>query len=133
MSQENVEVVRRLNEAFNRGDTAGVAEHLAPDLFYIEKDAYLDTPPVLRGRDALLDAWAQFSGTFQDFRGDLEDLIDAGEWVVTVTHWRGTGTGSGVSIDQVEVIAWRVENGVAVEGRVFASPEEALEAAGVSE
>jgi ketosteroid isomerase-like protein len=50
MSQENVEIVRRLYEAFNRGDIVGAfAEFMDPDIVYFERDAYLDTPAVIGG------------------------------------------------------------------------------------
>ena len=35
MSQENVEIVRRGYEAFNRGDIEGVTRVLAPDFEYV--------------------------------------------------------------------------------------------------
>ncbi len=133
MSQENVEIVRRMNEAFNRGDMDAVAELLDLQIVYFEHGSNVDTPSVLHGRSALLEALGQFMEAFDDLVGDIEELVDAGDRVVTTTHWRGTGAGSGAAADLREVISWKVENGVAVEGRVFADRQEALEAAGLLE
>ena len=107
MSQENVHIIRRANEALNRGDIVGMAEFFAPNVVYFEREAYLDTPPVVRGREACVEAMSHFIEAFSDFNAELEELIDAGDCVVTVTHWRGSGAGSGASVDLREVIAWR--------------------------
>jgi ketosteroid isomerase-like protein len=133
MSQENVEIVRQANEAFNRGDVAAWTACFDPNVVYVEGDAYLDTPPVVRGRETLVRATWQFQEMFEDFRGDLEEVIDAGAWIVTVTHWRGSGAGSGASVDRRETIAWRIEAGLLIEGRVFANTQAALEAVAPSD
>jgi hypothetical protein len=75
----------------------------------------------------------EFVSAFPDFRGVIEKLAGAGDWVVTVTHWEGSGAGSGASVDLSEVIAWRFRDGLAIEGRVYGGWEEALEAVGLSE
>ena len=133
MSQENVHIIRRANEALNRGDIVGMAEFFAPNVVYFEREAYLDTPPVVRGREACVEAMSHFIEAFSDFNAELEELMDAGDCVVTVTHWRGSGAGSGASVDLREVIAWRFQEGLAIEGRVFATKQDALEAVGLSE
>ena|SRR5439155_2981515 len=134
MSEENVEIVRRTNEAFNHGDiVVALTDFMAPDIVYFELDAYLDTPAVVRGREACVKAMFDFISAFQEFRADIEDIADAGDWVITLTHWQGSGAESGASVDLREVIGWRLQDGLAVEGRVFASWQEALEAVGLSE
>lgn len=101
---------------------------MAPDVVYYAMAAYPDTPPVIRGREACVEAMSQFMEMFEAFKAEIEELIDAGDWVITVTHWQGSGAGTGASVDVREVIAWRIEAGVAIEGRVFADTKEALEA-----
>jgi ketosteroid isomerase-like protein len=134
MSQVNVEIVRRFYEAFNHGDIVGAfTEFLAPDIVYFEREAYLDTPAVVRGRQACVKAMSDFASTFEEFRADIEEIADAGDWVTTLTHWRGSGAGSGASVDLREVIGWRFQDGLVIEGRVFASWEEGLETVGLSE
>jgi ketosteroid isomerase-like protein len=129
MSQENVAIVRKLYAAWDRGDYAST-EFMAPDIVYFEKDAYLDTPPVIYGREACVKAMSEFASTFEEFKGEIERIADAGDWVVTLTHWQGSGAGSGASVDLREVVAWKLQGGLAIEGRVFGSWDDALEAAG---
>jgi ketosteroid isomerase-like protein len=129
-----MEITRRANEAFNRGDIVGAfAESMAPDIVYFERDAYLDTPPVIHGREACVKAMTEFASAFQEFKAEIQRIADAGDWVVTLNHWQGSGAGSGASVDLREVIAWRVQDGLAIEGRVFGSWDEALEGIGLSE
>jgi ketosteroid isomerase-like protein len=49
MSQENVEIVRRGNDAFNRGDFARLAESLHPDFEFRDLAHAADAPETLRG------------------------------------------------------------------------------------
>ena len=59
--------------------------------------------------------------------------MDAGDKVVCVQRWTGTGLGSDLSVDLEEVIVFTFENGKITEGRVYPDRASALEAAGLSE
>ena len=60
-------------------------------------------------------------------------MLDAGDKVVCVQRWTGTGRGSGLSVDLEEVIVLTFENGKIIEVRVYPDRASALEAAGLSE
>jgi len=47
VSQENVEITWRINEAFNRGDWDSWSSLIDPEIVYYEGESYLDTPPVM--------------------------------------------------------------------------------------
>jgi ketosteroid isomerase-like protein len=87
----------------------------------------------MHGREACVKAMTEFASAFQEFKAEIQRIADAGDWVVTLNHWQGSGAGSGASVDLREVIAWRVQDGLAIEGRVFGSWDEALEGIGLSE
>ena len=59
--------------------------------------------------------------------------MDAGDKVICVQRWTGTGRSSGLSVDLEEVIVLTFENGKIIEGRVCPDRASALEAAGVQE
>jgi ketosteroid isomerase-like protein len=132
MAQENVEIVWRINEAFNRGDWDSWSSLIDPEIVYYEGDSYLDTPPVM-GREQMREASESFIADLDGFRADIEELIDAGDRVLCMTRWRGTGRGSGLPVELLEAIVYTFRDGLLIEGRVFRDRAAALEAVGLSE
>ena len=82
MPQENVEVVRRGYEAFNRGDIDGVLEVLAPDFEYVATGAVPGVAGVYRGTAGFRQFAEAFWAEFDDPRIDVHELIDAGDQVL---------------------------------------------------
>jgi ketosteroid isomerase-like protein len=132
MSQENVEIMWRINEAFNRGDWDSWSSLIDPEIVYYEGVSYLDTPPVM-GREQMRKASESFIAELDGFRADIEELIDAGDRVLCVTRWSGTGRGSGLPVELLEAIVYMFRDGLLIEGRVFPDRAAALEAVGLSE
>ena len=134
MSQENVDALRRSNQAFNAGDLDRALELWDPRVVYHEQPGTpLDTAEVLRGLDQVRASLASYLAEFPDFHSEIDELMDAGDKVICVQRWTGTGRGSGLSVDLEEVIVFTFENGKIIEGRVYADRASALEAAGLSE
>ena len=76
-------------------------------------------------------AWTE---DYENWSIELERVIDAGEdRVVGVFHHRAIGKASGVPIELVQGFVWELEDGRVVRMRNYVTPEQALEAAGVSE
>ena len=81
MSQENVEIVRRLFDAFNEGalNPEGLLEYFTDDIDYRPVEGAPDDHGPIRGKEALR-AYAQdWLDTFDDFRHEPVELTDAGE------------------------------------------------------
>jgi ketosteroid isomerase-like protein len=133
MSQENVESMRRGLNAWRGGDTETIErlmdEFLAPD-FEIEP-LYFDG--TYRGREQLWQLWSDLDEFWDEYRLEIEDLVDLGEHVLAVSRVRGRGRGSGVPVNQRMWILWRFSGQRAVHAKSFASKAEALEAAGLRE
>lgn len=132
MSQENIEIVQRWIEAFNRGDVAGVLELADPDVAWWNRE---DDPgaPVSRGHDGLTTGMAELEESLAELRGEPKEFIDAGEYVVVPICVVGRGRGSGASFEGHEVHVFRLRNGKVIEGREYRERNEALEAVGLSE
>ena len=82
MSQHNVEIVRRANAAFNRGDYEGFAETLHPKVEFRDHAHAADVTETLTGTQALLSLLSAWRESFDDFRADISEYIDAGDNVV---------------------------------------------------
>ena len=125
MSQENVDVVRAIYEAWNAGS---FARHLIePDMEYVNP-SYAVEPGTSRDRRKL----AKIRDVYPNFRVEPERYVDAGEDVVVIGVARGTST-SGVEAHWRQGYVWTIRDGKAVRFRWFNDPREALEAVGLSE
>src|SRR3954447_19264175 len=134
MSRGKVEIVRQVYEAVDRGDTSTVLALYDPDIewdFARSPFNALFNHEVYRGQDGLRelirerreDAW-------EEIEDDLEELIDAGDRVVSVVMTRGRGRASGVEVEKRHAGVWtfRGDRIVRVE---WMTREEAIEAAGL--
>ena len=112
-SQENVDLVRRAYERFNAGDVEGVL-HLCDDELEFRDLPALPGSGVFIGHDAFRGWFAQMVDAFDALRFDVDDLIDAGERVVVMSHATGRGKGSGATVETHFSTVWTVHDGKAV-------------------
>ena len=133
MSQENVEIVQRVNAAFNAHDIDGWLSFLDPEFEFVD---YMGAVAEESGSGIetvrrQIEGWYE---TFPDFRAATEEFIDAGDRVVCVTHWRGTGASSGLDYHQPAAEVYTLREGKIVRAELgFSDKAAALEAAGLSE
>jgi ketosteroid isomerase-like protein len=133
MSDEHVAIVRSAAAAINARDWHRWLELVDPNVVYYEQEGTpLDTSEVLRGRDQVRESFAAYVAEFPDFRSEIDELIDAGDAVVCVQRWVGTGRASGVSIELAEVLVLVVENAMITEAKVYPDRAAALDAVGLS-
>jgi ketosteroid isomerase-like protein len=134
MSEENVEIVRRGNAAFNGGDVdAFVEKFVAPDAELQDLANAPDQSHVVKGRDAIREVWTLWTAAFDEFRGDVDEYIDRGDVVVCAVHYHGQGKGSGISVDTHQFDVYELREGRIVRATLgFRSQAQALEAAGQS-
>jgi ketosteroid isomerase-like protein len=88
---------------------------------------------VFYGREALRHYWEQWNETFDEFRPEPEQLIDAGEQVVAAVHLFGRMKDSEAVVDMRFWMVFTVREGKIARGREYLTREEALEVAGLSE
>ena len=130
MSQENVEVVRSVYEAWARDDLPGPAGLLDAQIEYVN-------PPdaVEAGTRQGLAAFSravhnQFAG-LETWQIELERFIPAGERVAVVVRYRVRWRASGVDVEAYESALWTVRDGKVVRYEWFHGPNDALEAVGL--
>jgi ketosteroid isomerase-like protein len=133
MSQENVEIVRRGVETWNRRD-------LRTWLALFSSDAEIDwsrargpLKGVYRGPGEIETLWNEFFFTFEEAQIETtHGFTDAGSEVVVsnTSHFRGR---EGIEVSASSTWVFTLENGKITRLRLFQERAEALEAAGLRE
>ncbi len=126
MSEENVELIRRIYDAWDREESA--REFIAADVEYVNP-SYAVEPGIRQGRKS----FAVARDTFEDFKIKVERIIDAGDQTVVLAHYTASGPVSGVPVAGEHGYVWTVRDGLAMHFQWFQSHREALEAAGLRE
>jgi ketosteroid isomerase-like protein len=139
MSEENVEIVRRVFEEFQagmeRGDPGAFfdSESVADDFEWLT-DAPLDGRSVWRGREGFVEFMRTWTEEFEDWSIQVERWIDVGDdRVIALTHQSATGKGSGVPVELNLGQVYELEAGRIVRVRNYLGHAQALEAAGLRE
>jgi ketosteroid isomerase-like protein len=126
MSEDNVELVRRIYELWGRRES--VREFLADDIEYVNP-SYAVEPGTRRGPES----FNLVLETYEDFEVEVDRLIDAGDDVVVLSQFRASGSGSGVALAGEMGYVWTLKDGKAVRFQWFMSHQEALDAAGLND
>lgn len=132
MSQENVEIVRRMFEHFGRGDVVRVAEQMSDDVLCVTAPSQPDAH-VFRGRAEFIAYGRSWLEVFDEYEIDTTEFLDRGDCVVVVGHVRARGRSSGALIEDNDAWLYRIRNRKVVEYRECGSRAQALEAAGPEE
>jgi ketosteroid isomerase-like protein len=133
MSQENLEVPRRLIDAYSRGDIPAFLELLDPDVEWIPIMATLEGR-VYRGPDGVRQWLGELTRDWEYFQPLYEQYRDIGDRVLIFGRWRARGRVSGVELEN-QPAAWlyEIKKGKVLRMRTYTDRAEALEAAGLSE
>ena len=137
MSEENVEIIRRALEQWQRG---GETPDAIPVELYaddVERDISgyptVDLPSRGSGRDKLLDLFGTYFSGWTSYQGEVTEFIDAGENVVGVLHEKTRIGDSGDFVERDLFLVWTLRDGLVVKYRAFETREQALQAAGLRE
>jgi ketosteroid isomerase-like protein len=88
---------------------------------------------VYRGHDGLRSLFRQWHEAWGNIEYGYEELIDAGENVISVVTRHARGRASGVDVERPLALLWTLHEGKAVRVVWFLDRAEAFEAAGLSE
>ena len=138
MSQENVEIVRRLHESFAKGDNE------RPFSAYdsaIEWDMSRSSSPlpgeesVFHGHDGVRAYWRAWLAAWEFVDAPVERLVDAGDQVVSLFGpSKLRGKASAVVVDTPPwAQVWTLRDGAVVRMRIYPDHAQALEALGLRE
>jgi ketosteroid isomerase-like protein len=131
MSEKNVEIVRRIIAAAQRGDweaaLSGYDEGVVLD------QSRMPDGGVYHGHEGVREFYGRWFGAWTDFRLESERILDSGDNVVDINESRGTGRSSGVAVKMRSANVWTIKRGKVVRQVGYPAASEALEAAGLSE
>jgi ketosteroid isomerase-like protein len=131
MSQENVEIVRRIVEDGVRGSWEASAQHLGPDTELHGTVGGLTEGSVWRGSEQVRKFFEEDSDAWDERRLDAEEFIDAGDCVVVLLHEFRRGKGSGVEIETDTAMVFELGGRHVVRIQGYMNRADALEAAGL--
>jgi ketosteroid isomerase-like protein len=130
--QENVDIVRGVYEAMNRGDWDAVFAQASPDIEW-ETDPRHPRAGVYRGQTRFRQFVEDMEEPFEHAVIEPERLFARGDQVVAFVRIRRTPSGSSTEVQIRIGELWTFRNGKLVRGQGFGEREKALEAAALSE
>jgi ketosteroid isomerase-like protein len=132
MSQKNLELVRRMQEAFLSSEPDRALAFLAPEVEWDVRER--PGGQVWHGPSGVRRAMTEWSGAWEEWELETERYLEAGEGrVLVLWRERGRGKGSGVPTDQRGGILVTVGDGLILRGRLYLDQQAALKAAGLRE
>ena len=137
MSRENVELVRRAFEEFNRDPLRAIVSggFLSNEVVFDATRAEIPGLGVIRGQDELktffeVDWFSAFP--FEDWEIHIEEPMEHRDQVIVTSRQQARGASSGASAVLELGNIFTVRNGKIVRIEVYRRPQEALQAAGLS-
>ena len=133
MSQDNVELVRKLFGVYNERSFAEHPDLVDPNVVW--DMSRVDLPDALSytGRSEFrhfVEAWDE---GFASEQMEAREMVDAGDRVVVVVRHRGQGRRSGIELEETFAMVWTLRDGRATRMEMYPTRKEALEAVGLSE
>ncbi|MBS0385058.1 MAG: nuclear transport factor 2 family protein [Proteobacteria bacterium] len=128
----NADVIRGVYAAFQKGDIPSVLGAMAPDIVWNEAEnfPYADKNPYI-GPDAVLGGvFARLGGEWDGFSVKEEELIDAGDTIVTLGRYGGAPKSTGKKINAQFAHVWKFKNGKIVGFQQYTDTLQAARAMG---
>jgi ketosteroid isomerase-like protein len=131
MSQQNVELVRNAFQALSTGGIEAALSFFTPDVIWYTTDRWLDGR-AYRGHEGMRQLVAAFTENFDGWAYELEDVREADDRVVALTHMTGRIKNSRQSVGQSPGLVVSDFRGVTFgEVRAFPTWHQALEIGGL--
>jgi uncharacterized protein len=127
---ENIELLKRGYEAFNRGDLDAAFELLDPEIEWVN-DERVPFAGTYRGHDELRALFRDQQEVFGEITMEPIEVFETGDQVVAFVRQRARGQASGAAVEITVGHLWTIRDGRAVRWQGFPQREKALEAAGL--
>ena len=112
----NAQYVRSLYDAFARGDMPAVLAGLAPDVVWMEAEGtpYADRNPYRGPQAVATGVFQRLGADWNNFRADVERVVDGGDTVVVLGRYRATNRQTGRALDAPFAHVWNLRDGKVV-------------------
>jgi ketosteroid isomerase-like protein len=130
MSEDNVEVVRRLFELYASGGMEPTLEVMDEDIVIVIPPDVSAEPDTYRGHEGVRRYFAGFEGMLEDVRYEAFEVIPEGEHVLARARLAGRGVSSGLDVELQTVVVHTVSGGKVTHIRPYTDLEAAREALG---
>jgi ketosteroid isomerase-like protein len=135
MSQENVEIMRRVLDAWNRRDLGTLIAHTDPEIEYVQLPTAVE-PGTRRGIAEVTAVW-QAQWEFLDGRIKADRFFDRGDEVIVLGRLSAPMPESDARIEDPFLGSWKIRNEKLIRFEVLGfgktEVQTALEAAGLSD
>jgi ketosteroid isomerase-like protein len=132
MSQENVEIIREIYEAMNRGDWNAVFAHASPEIEW-ETDPRHPKAGIYRGQQEFRRFAEDMEAPFEQSVIEPQRFFARGDQVVAFIKIRRKPMGSTAEVEIQIGELWTFRDGMLIRGQGFGERTRALRAAGLSE
>jgi ketosteroid isomerase-like protein len=133
MSQENVEIVRRGVEAYNRRDLDGILENWAPDAVVDWSNSRGVDAGVYRGHGEIRAFWQRFRATWDEVRFEIDDPVEVEDGLLIVENVAYLRGRDGIEVQARSGWLITMRDGGTTSLTLYQTKQEALEAAGLEE
>jgi ketosteroid isomerase-like protein len=128
--RENVEIVRRVYEAWRRDEFPGPAELMDTRIEYVNPAGAVE-PGIRRGIGAFSAAVEKVFEAWENWRMEPERLIAVGDQVAVAVRYQARGRATGIEVAGRESALWTLRDGKVVRYEWFHEPADAFEALGL--
>jgi len=133
MSHENVEIAKKVVDAFNRRDVEGFVALAASDFEWFPAMAGAVEGSGYRGRDGIAKYLVDIGDAWEEYRVLAEEFRDLDDRVLMLGRIEGRGRGSRAWIDSPTGTIFELVNDKMSRLRTYLDQGEALRAAGLAE
>lgn len=140
MSQQNVESLRAFlerfcNFAFLQAVSRGEADVslLDPEVSYEDTVLPDHVGETYRGYEGVARATARWIEPFDELTVELEEIVGAGDRLVSIVRGRGRARHTGIELEVPFAYVWTFRDGRVIHFRSYLDPEEAVRAASLEE
>jgi ketosteroid isomerase-like protein len=126
VTAENVEVVRKVLDEWNRGDVQALLGRTSEDLEWHPALVESVEGGVFRGHDGFREFLRDWTSTWESWELEAEEIRELGEQVLVLTRVHAKGRGSGVVLDQSFAHLFEFREGLICRAQTFFDRDEAL-------
>ena len=115
------------------GREADLVSNFDPEVTYEDSDLPDHIGETYHGRQGVVRATERWGEPFEEMTVDLVRIVGTGDCLVSIHRWRARARHTGIAFDEPLAIVWKFRDRKVIHFRSFRDPDEALEAAGLSE